>query len=166
MTPGRRAALLAAITVVGAALALIQSLWPVLGPMTQRTPLPAASRSMLGVPVPAVGHRCRTQDVAVPGSVRWCLPGGVSAATLAQWYAGALPPGRSTGDLRWCVEQHLADGSRRPLWATDGALVGYVLPPERTRTGAASFGDGSVVEVVRLAGLTCHPATRTAREGT
>jgi hypothetical protein len=164
VTPGRRAALLAAITVVGAVLALIQSLWPVLGPLTQRTPLPAASRSIYGVPVPEAGRRCRAQDVAEPGSVRWCLP-GVSTATLAQWYADTLPPGRSTGDLRWCVEQHLTDGSRRALWATSCGLVGYVLPPARTQPGAPSFGDATAVEVLLLAGLPCHPATRTAREG-
>jgi hypothetical protein len=165
VSAGRRVALLAAITVVGAVLALAQSLWPVLGPLTQRTALPAASRSIYGVPVPEVGRRCGTQDVAVPGSVRWCLPGGVSTATVARWYADALPPGRDAGDLRWCVEQYLTDGSRRALWASDGGLVGYVLPPARARQGGPSFGDGTAVKVVRLAGLPCHPATRAGREG-
>jgi hypothetical protein len=127
VTAGRRAAL-AGITLVGLALVVATTFRPVLGPLTQRTPLPPAAQwTDAGVPVPASAGRCAVQDVTDPGSVRWCMPGGVGAATVARWYRDVLPPGRDAGDRRWCVEQRQADGSRRALWSTGAGLVGYVL---------------------------------------
>jgi hypothetical protein len=164
VTAGRRAGFLAALAVLGAAVTVVASLWPIVGPsLTQRAPLPAASRSVSGIPVPASAQRCAVQDPGVRASARWCLPGDVSAATVARWYDEVLPPGRDAPGLRWCVAGHLSDGSSRALWATSDGLVGYILPPERVRPNSR-FGAQVAVEVVRFPGLPCHPAARPSRE--
>jgi hypothetical protein len=161
---GGRAAL-AGIAVAGVALVVATTSRPVLGPLTQRTPLPPAVQlTDAGVPVPASAGRCATQDVADPGSVRWCMPDGVSAATVDRWYRDALPPGRDAGALRWCVEQYQGDGSRRALWSTGAGLAGYVLPPQPPRHPAQELEDPVAVAVVVLPGEPCHPATRASRE--
>ncbi len=161
---GRRAAL-AGITVLGLAPILAPTSRPVLSLVTQRTPLPPAVQwTDAGVPVPASAGRCTAQDVTDPGSVRWCMPGGVSVATVEQWYRDVLAPGRDAGDLRWCVQQRQADGSRRALWSTGAGLVGYVLPPQPPRLPAQELEDPVAVEVVVLPGGSCHPVTRAGRE--
>ena len=159
---GRRAALAVGGTLVGGSLVIGTALWPVLGPLTQRTPLPAAARSTdAGVPVPELAHRCAVQDATAVGSVRWCLPGGVSVRTVEKWYDDVLPAGRDSGRLRWCVEQRLDDGSRRALWSTEAGLVGYVLPPEPPQPNHRATDNS--VEVVVLSGSSCHPVTRVDR---
>jgi hypothetical protein len=161
---GRRAALTFGGTLVGGSLVIGTALWPVLGPLTQRTPLPAAARSTdAGVPVPETAHRCAVQDAAAAGSVRWCLPGGVSVRTVEEWYDDVLPAGRDSGRLRWCVEQRLDDGSRRALWSTDAGLVGYVLPPEPLHPNDQATNSSVAVEVVVLSGSSCHAVTRVSR---
>jgi hypothetical protein len=181
VTHGTRARLLTGAAVAAAVLVLAQALWPVLGPLTQRTPLsPAVTSTDAGVPVPASATRCAAvgptvADVTAGDSGRWCVPDGVSVATLTGWYDDVLPPGRDAGRLRWCVEQRLDDGSRRALWSTGTGLVGYVLPPEGPRFGAhgtaRAAGVRAVddveavgVEVVVLAGSACHPVARASRE--
>jgi hypothetical protein len=164
VTAGRRAGFLAVLAVLGVAVAVAAGLWPIVGPsLTQRAALPAASRSVDGVPVPASAQRCAMQDPWLRGSTRWCLPADVSAATVARWYDEVLPPGRDAPGLRWCVAGHLSDGSSRALWATGDGLVGYILPPERVRWNSR-FGARVAVEVVRFPGLPCHPAARASRE--
>ncbi len=161
---GRRAAL-AGIAVVGLTLVVATTFRPVLGPLTQRTPLPPAVQGTdAGVPVPAPAGRCAAQDVTDPGSVRWCMPAGVSAATVERWYRDVLPPGRDAGGLRWCVQQRWGDGSRRALWSTGAGLVGYVLPPQPPRLPTPALEDPVAVTVVVLPGEACHPATRASRE--
>jgi hypothetical protein len=163
---GGRAAL-AVIAVAGVALVVATTLRPVLYPLTQRTPLPPAVRwTDAGVPVPASAGQCTAQDVADPGSVRWCMPDGVSAATVDRWYRDVLPPGRDTGGLRWCVEQRRGNGSRRELWSTGAGLVGYVLPPLPPRPPTQELEDPVAVTVVVLPGEACHPATRAGRAHT
>lgn len=162
---GRRAGLLAGVTVLWGTLVVATAFRPVLGSLTQRTPLPAAVHwTDAGVPVPAPAGRCAVQDVTDPGSIRWCMPGGVSAATVERWYRDVLPPGRDADGLRWCVEQRQPDGSRRALWSTDAGLVGYVLPPQPPRPLMQELEDPVAVEVVVLSGETCHPVTRASRE--
>ncbi len=157
-----RRAVLAAITVVGLALLLTSTPWPVLSTLTQRTPLPATARwTDAGVPVPPSAGRCAEQDLAPPDAVPWCMPGGVSAATVERWYRDVLPAGRDAGHLRWCVEQRQADGSRRELWSTGAGLVGYVLPPQPPHPPTQ---EPVAVAVVVLPGEACHPATRANRE--
>ena len=164
MTAGRRAILLAGLTVIAAVLMIGTALWPVLEPLTLRTSLPAASRSVDGVPVPESARRCAAQDPTTPTSVRWCMPSGVSAATVARWYADVLPAGQDAGRLTWCVEQHQSDGGRRALWSTGTSLVGYVLPADRERPEIERIDDEVAVEVVRLDGSPCPPAARASRE--
>ncbi len=162
---GRRAALLAGVTVLSASLVVAAAFRPLLGPLTQRTPLPAAVQwTDAGVPVPASADRCAVQDLTSPGSVRWCMPGGVSAATVDRWYRDVLPPGGDAYGLRWCVEQRQADGSRRALWSTGAGLVGYVLPPRPPRPPAQEIEDPVVVVTVVSPGAACHPVTRGSRE--
>jgi hypothetical protein len=162
---GRRAGLLAGVTVLWGTLVVVTAFRPVLGSLTQRTPLPAAVHwTDAGVPVPASADRCAVQDLVVPSSIRLCMPGGVSAATVDRWYHDVLPPGRDAYGLRWCVEQRQPDGSRRALWSTDAGLVGYVLPPQPPRPPMQELEDPVAVEVVVLPGETCHPATRASRE--
>jgi hypothetical protein len=166
--PGR-AAVLAALTVVGTVLALAAALWPVVGPLTQRAALPPPARSVDGVPVPEPARRCAVQDALQPDSERWCLPAGVSAATLARWYRQALPPGADADGLRWCVEQYQEDGNRRALWSTAGGLVGYELPAQRPRPrdtaspATTTTGDELAVTVVRLPNSPCPAAARVNR---
>jgi hypothetical protein len=160
-----RVLLLAGAALVAGVLVLTTALWPVLDPLTQRTPLPAEARSThAGVPVPASAERCAFQDRTVAGSVRWCMPSGVSVATLGQWYDDALPPGRNAGDLRWCVETRQSDGSRRALWSTSEGLVGYVLPADPPRIAADPIHDAVAVQVVVLSGSGCPAVARTSRE--
>jgi hypothetical protein len=155
----------AALAVFGAALVVATAPRPLLGPLTQRTPLPpaAAQSTDTGVPVPASAVRCAAPDPAAPGSVRWCMPHGVSAATVDRWYRDVLPPGRDAGDLRWCVEQRSGDGSRRALWSSAAGLVGYVLPPQPPRPAPLAPADPVAVAVVLLPGEACHPASRASR---
>ncbi len=164
-----RTCILAAALVATGVFVMAWPLWPVLGPLTQRTPLsPAARWSDAGVPVPASAHRCAADAATDAGSdgdsVRWCMPSGVSVATLAQWYDETLPPGRDAGRLRWCVEQREADGSRRALWSSGAGLVGYVLPPQQPRPRTAGTDDVAGVETVVLPGTACHPVARSSRE--
>ncbi len=160
-----RALLMAGATLVAGVLVVIASLWPVLGPLTQRTALPAESASTeAGVPVPASAERCAVQDRTVAGSVRWCVPSGVSVATLERWYDDALPSGRDAGDLRWCVRTVQSDGSRRSLWVTPEGLVGYVLPAEPPHEVQNPVDDAVAVQVVVLPGSGCPAAARAARE--
>ncbi len=157
----------AVITVVGLALVVATTSRPVIAPLTQRTPLPPAVQwTDAGVPVPASAGRCAAQDVADPGSVRWCMPDGVSATTVDRWYRDVLPPGRDAGGLRWCVEQRREDGSRRALWSTGTGLVGYVLPPLPPRPLTQEPEAPVAVAVVVLPGEACHPAARASREHT
>jgi hypothetical protein len=159
------ALLLAGAALVAGVVVVTTALWPVLGPMTQRTPLPAEFRSTdAGVPVPASAERCAVQDRAVAGSVRWCMPDGVSVATLERWYQDTLPPGQDAGDLRWCVQTHQSDGSRRALWSTTEGLVGYVLPPEPPHVVADPLNDAVAVHVVVLPGSGCPAVARASRE--
>jgi hypothetical protein len=161
---GRRAAL-AGITVLGLAPILALTSRPVLSLVTQRTPLPPAAQwTDAGVPVPASAGRCAAQDGTDPGSVHWCMPAGVSAATVDRWYRDVLPPGRDAGGLRWCVEQRRTDSSRRVLWSTGAGLAGYVLPQQPPRPPTQELEDPVAVEVVVLPGGSCHPATRAGRE--
>ncbi|WP_166487484.1 hypothetical protein [Geodermatophilus obscurus] len=158
-------AALAGITVVLLALVLATASWPVLGSLAQRTPLPPAAQwTDAGVPVPASAGRCAAQDGTDPGSVHWCMPAGVSAATVDRWYRDVLPPGRDAGGLRWCVEQRRTDSSRRVLWSTGAGLAGYVLPQQPPRPPTQELEDPVAVEVVVLPGGSCHPATRAGRE--
>ncbi len=162
---GGRAILLTAVAVVGGLAVVAAALWPVIGPVTQRTTLPrAALATDAGVPVPRSADRCAVQDPAAAGSVRWCMPPGVSVTTLTRWYEDVLPAGRDAGPLRWCVEQRLADGSRRALWSSPEGLVGYALPPQRMRAPAAALDDNVAVQVVTMPGTGCHPAARASRE--
>ncbi len=161
----RRAALLAGVTVLCGTLVVAAAFRPQLGPLTQRTPLPAAVQwTDAGVPVPASADRCAGQDLTNPGSVRWCMPAGVSAATADRWYRDVLPRGRDSHGLRWCVEQRQDDGSRRALWSTGAGLVGYVLPPRPPRPPTQEIEDHVVVVIIALPGAACHPATRASRE--
>jgi hypothetical protein len=161
----RRAALLAGVTVLLGILIIAAAFRPLLVPLTQRTPLPAAVHwTDAGVPVPASADRCAVQDLTNPGSVRWCMPGGVSAATADRWYRDVLPPGRDAYGLRWCVEQRQADGSRRALWSIGGGLVGYVLPPQPPRPPTQEIEDSVVVAIVVSPGAACHSVTRSSRE--
>ncbi len=160
-------AALAGIAVILLVLVLARASWPLLGPLAQRTPLPPAAQwTDAGVPVPASAGQCAAQDRTDPGSVRWCMPTGVSAATVDRWYRDVLPPGRDAGDLRWCVEQRQADGSRRSLWSTGAGLVGYLLPPQPPRPPVQELEDPVAVEVVVLPAEACHPAARASREQT
>jgi hypothetical protein len=165
---GARAWFLAVALLAVGTLFIARALWPELAPLTQRTPLPDDARSTeAGIPVPAAAARCAAtvaDEAAGEDFARWCMPTGVSADTLARWYADALPAGRDAGGLRWCVEQRQADGGRRALWSTGDALVGYVLPPEHPRPPVTGSDDAVAVEVVVLSGSACHPATRTGRE--
>jgi hypothetical protein len=154
-----RTGLLAAAALVAGALIMGGSLWPVLGPLTERTPLPAATRSTdAGVPVPASAQRCAGEV----GSLRWCVPSGVSVRTLSQWYDDVLPPGHDAGPLRWCVEQRLGDGGRRALWSTGAGLVGYVLPSELPPV--KGHIDTVGVDVVSFPGSACPSVARASRE--
>lgn len=163
MNAGRRAGILAFLPALAAALILAAALWPVLGPLTQRAPVPPAVRwTGVGVPVPAAADRCGTGTTGGEQSVRWCLPGGTAAASLARWYARVLPAGRDTADLQWCLEQWLDDGSRRALWSTGAGLVGYVLPPGPGHPYGQRAG-GAAVAVVDLPGTACPPAARASR---
>jgi hypothetical protein len=92
------------------------------------------------------------------------MPGGVSVATVDRRYRDVLTPDRDAGDLRWCLQQRQADGSRRVLWSTGAELVGYVLPPQPPRLPAQELEDPVAVEVVVLPGGSCHPVTRAGRE--
>jgi hypothetical protein len=167
--PGRHGAVLAGIGVlsglVAAVLVLAVAIWPVLGPVvTQRSTLPVAARSTeAGIPVPGSAERCRVQGSADSGTVRWCLPAGVSATTLEQWYDRTLPPGRDAGGLRWCVEQYRSNGSRLALWSTDSGLVGYQLPPLPPHVETGDVEGAMAVYVVVLPGATCPGAARTSR---
>jgi hypothetical protein len=166
---GRRAAVLAGVTVVAAVL-VAGALWPLLRPLAQRTALPPAARATdAGVPVPAAAQPCTEPPAASPGSASWCLPAGVNAATVSRWYDSAMPAGHDAGPLRWCVEQRLADGGRRALWSTGTGLVGYELPPlPSVQPAVQSPGapaEPLAVTVVTLAGSTCPAAARTSREG-
>lgn len=164
----RRLALVTGATLLAAAL-LVVALRGVLAPLTQQTALPAAARwTSLGLPVPASAHRCDAPEGSDPGTVRWCPPGGVSAATLAAWYARTLPAGRDDGPLRWCLEEHLADGGRRALWSTRTGLLGYTLPATAWHPPVSGVpgGDGTVgVSLVTMPGSACPPAARSVREG-
>jgi hypothetical protein len=160
---GPRAWFLAAALLAVGTLFMARALWPVLDPLTQRTPLSDDARSTdAGIPVPASAGRCDA-DAADESATRWCMPTGVSVATLAGWYADVLPAGRDAGDLRWCVEQRQADGGRRALWSAGDALVGYVLPPEPPRPPTTGADKAVAVEVVELSGSACHPVTRAVR---
>jgi hypothetical protein len=166
---GRGSAVLAGIGIVAgvvlAALILTQAAWPVLGPvLTQRSALPAAQRSTdAGIPVPGSAERCPGPGSSAAGTVRWCLPAGVSAAAVARWYDRALPPGRDSGPLRWCVEQYRSNGSRLELWSVESGLVGYQLPPEPPHHATGVVGDAMAVSVVTLPGTTCPAAARASR---
>jgi hypothetical protein len=161
----RRTGLLVGITVFAGILLVTKSLWPVVGPLTQRTELAAAARSTdAGVPVPTAARPCAAQDPSLAGSTRWCLPTGVSAQTIARWYAARLPAGRDAGPLRWCVEQRQADGSRQALWSNGTGLVGYVLPPQPPHPQTASIDGRIAVTVVTLPGSSCPAAARVSRE--
>lgn len=165
MKAGKRLAL-TGVVILGVAVVIATTLRPVLTPLTQRTPLPAAAQmSAAGVPVPQVAKRCSPADEPPgPGWVRWCMPSGVSAHTLRQWYATALPPGRTTTGLRWCIEEQRGDGSLRALWSTGTGLVGYILPPQPPRPLNQELSHPVAVEVLALAGAACSPVTRTTRE--
>jgi hypothetical protein len=162
---GRGATALTGIAVLAGVLVVLVALWPVLLPLTQRTTLADTARwTGVGIPVPEVAHRCSPRSTVAQSTVadsgRWCLPRGVSAATLAHWYDEVLPAGRDAGDLRWCVQQWQSDGDRRSLWSSGDALVGYVLPPEDTRLHVRTVA----VKVVVLPGSACPSATRADRE--
>jgi hypothetical protein len=162
---GRGATFLTGIAVLAGVLVVVVALWPVLVPLTQRTTLAGTARwTGVGIPVPEVAHRCTSQSTVAQSTVadsgRWCLPRGVSAATLAHWYDDVLPAGRDAGDLRWCVQTWQSDGGRRSLWSSGDALVGYVLPPEDIRLHVPTVA----VDVVVLPGSACPSATRADRE--
>jgi hypothetical protein len=162
---GRGATFLTGIAVLAGVLVVVVALWPVLVPLTQRTTLAGTARwTGVGIPVPEVAHRCTPQSTVAQSTVadsgRWCLPRGVSAATLAHWYDDVLPAGRDAGDLRWCVQKWQSDGGRRSLWSSGDALVGYVLPPEDIRLHVPIVA----VNVVVLPGSACPSATRADRE--
>jgi hypothetical protein len=162
---GRGATFLTGIAVLAGVLVVVVALWPVLVPLTQRTTLAGTARwTGVGIPVPEVAHRCTPQSTVAQSTVadsgRWCLPRSVSAATLAHWYDDVLPAGRDAGDLRWCVQTWQSDGSRRSLWSSGDALVGYVLPPEDLRLHVPTVA----VNVVVLPGSACPSATRADRE--
>jgi hypothetical protein len=162
---GRGATFLTGIAVLAGVLVVVVALWPVLVPLTQRTTLAGTARwTGVGIPVPEVAHRCTPQSTVAQSTVadwgRWCLPRGVSAATLAHWYDDVLPAGRDAGDLRWCVQTWQSDGGRRSLWSSGDALVGYVLPPEDIRLHVPTVA----VNVVVLPGSACPSAARADRE--
>jgi hypothetical protein len=162
---GRGATFLTGIAVLAGVLVVVVALWPVLVPLTQRTTLADTARwTGVGIPVPEVAHRCTPLSTVAQSTVadsgRWCLPRGVSAATLAHWYDDVLPAGRDAGDLRWCVQTWQSDGGRRSLWSSGDALVGYVLPPEDIRLHVPTVA----VNVVVLPGSACPSATRADRE--
>jgi len=172
---GRGATFLTGIAVLAGVLVVVVALWPVLVPLTQRTTLADTARwTGAGIPVPEVAHRCTPQPTVAQSTVaqsmvaqstvadsgRWCLPRGVSSATLAHWYDDVLPAGRDAGDLRWCVQTWQSDGGRRSLWSSGDALVGYVLPPEDIRLHVPTVA----VNVVVLPGSACPSATRADRE--
>jgi hypothetical protein len=161
----RRTGLLVGITVLAGSLLVTKSLWPVVGPLTQRTELAADVRTTdAGVPVPTAARPCDAQDPSVAGSTRWCMPTGVSAEAVAQWYAARLPAGRDAGSLHWCVEERQADGSRQALWSKDTGLVGYVLPPQPPHPQTASIDGRIAVAVVSQPRTPCPAAARGSRE--
>jgi hypothetical protein len=161
----RRTGLVIAITVLAGMLFIAKALWPVAGPLTQRTELAADVRTTdAGVPVPAAARQCAAQDPSVAGSTRWCVPTGVSARTIDRWYADRLPAGRDAGPLSWCVEQRQADGSRQALWSNGTGLVGYVLPPLPPHSQTASIDGRIAVAVVALPQTPCPAAARVSRE--
>lgn len=110
-----------------------------------------------GVPVPRSAERCPARGRPAAGGVRWCPPAGVSATTLDRWYARVLPAGRDAHALRWCVGQVLHNGTRRALWSSGRALVGYDLPEP-------GHGRRAVVDLLRLPGHQCPPAARASRQ--
>jgi hypothetical protein len=148
-----------------AVMILARAMWPTLGPVvSQRSALSAAARTTdAGIPVPRSAERCRVQGAADSAAVRWCLPAGVSATTVEQWYDRTLPPGRDAGGLRWCVEQYGTNGSRLALWSTDGGLVGYQLPPLPPHLATGDVEGAMAVAVVVLPGAACPAAARTSR---
>lgn len=116
-----------------------------------------------GIALPASAQRCEAQAVSQTAEVRWCLPSQVTQQALAGWYAATLPTGRDTTGLRWCMEQHLADGVRRSVWFDGSALVGYGLPSP-SRPGSVQPGDeGLAVTVFRVPAAGCPPPTRSSQ---
>lgn len=168
MNAGKRAAVVG-VTVIGVVIGVVVvvgvTLRPVLTPLTQRTPLsPAAQMTDAGVPVPRSAQQCPVQGRTSAGSVRWCMPAGVSAATVHQWYLDALPPGRDAGALRWCTQEQHGDGRLSAVWSTRAGLIGYILPPQPPRPLYQELDNPVAVEVLALAGSACHPVTRATRE--
>ncbi len=163
--PPRRAAWVAVPVVAGTAVAAAV-LAPALGLLQPDPPLPADRvHTSVGIPVPAMAQRCPNQALAGPGGERWCLPSGVTAATLEDWYAMTLPPHQEAPGLRWCVQQVQADGSLRSIWSDGSGLLGYDLPTRQSaRPGSVAPGEeGLVVEVFRSLDHSCPAAARSSR---
>ena len=110
------------------------------------------------------------QNAEIWSSEYWAKKGDVSLALyrkrLGAPRAGeALPAGRDTADLQWCVEQWLGDGRRRELWSSGAGLVGYVLPPPADHPNGERVG-GATVLVVEYPQAFCPRLARANREGT
>ncbi len=119
-----------------------------------------------GVWVPAEAEGCSAQALAGSGGERWCLPAGVTAAGVTQWYAMTLPPHRDAPGLQWCVQQVQADGSRRSIWSDGSALLGYEVPTRLSKRPGSAVPDegGLVVEVFRNTDRSCPAAARSGRD--
>lgn len=115
-----------------------------------------------GIAVPASAQRCEAQAVSETAEVRWCLPSQVTQQSLAGWYAATLPTGRDTAGLRWCMQQHLADGVRRSVWFDGSALVGYGLPSPSRHGSVQPVDEGLAVTVFRVPATGCPPPTRSS----
>ena len=164
--PPRRAAWVAVPVVAGTAVAAAAVLATAQGLLQPDPALPAdRMNTSVGIPVPAMAQRCPNQALADPGGERWCLPSGVTAATLEDWYAMTLPPHQEAPGLRWCVQQVEADGSLRSIWSDGSGLLGYDLPTRLSgRPGSVAPGEeGPVVEVFRSLDHSCPAAARSSR---